>query len=680
MTGEPLTTGSAGDIAPGPNGPDATRRIGYAPIALVAFLGSLATWLLFTQVSTLEQQGARDAFSEAARDRVLALRREAAYALGIVQDVGSFFDAAHTVTRRQFREFVGPVLRRHLGIHALLWIPRVEAGARAAFVEQARRTFAPFEITRLGSPTGATEAAAGAVLYPILYIQPYSANKPLLGADLATSPQIAAVLAQAAADRALRMSPPITIPIDPSLPVSRRPHSLVGIGAFLPVFDRREPDSSPLGEDIDSGDLADDNRLLRGFAAGLFPVRDLVDRALAYLRPSGVDMRLYADEPGAEARPIHTHISRTREGGASGTDLPPATTDWSYQDRIQVADQTWTLVSSPVPGYFEPEQWGSRLILGAGAGFTLLACIYLYTLIGRAQQVRRLVAERTRQLERSNAALNSALAERERAEGALQRLNLTLEHRVERRTAESERRARDLEQFAYVASHDLKAPLRGIANLASWLSEDLADRLTPEAAEQLDLLRDRVTRMHALIEGLLSYSRVGRTKRPAEPIDTARLVSDTVDSLAPPPGFSVEVASGMPRLVGDRLHLGQVFANLIGNAIKHHDRPQGRVRVSGRRAGGYCELTVEDDGPGIPVEFQERVFRMFQTLQVKDVEGNTGIGLALVKKLVEEHGGRISLQSGPGRGCRFVFTWPEKPPKTEQPSSERLPEPGREAR
>jgi signal transduction histidine kinase len=324
---------------------------------------------------------------------------------------------------------------------------------------------------------------------------------------------------------------------------------------------------------------------------------------------------------------------------------------------IPVGERTWTVVCNPVEGYFEREDWSGQVIFVGGIAFTLLACVYLFAMLGRAQEVRRLVAQRTLELEGANAALNKEVTERRRAEHALQLLNVTLERRVAQRAAEAERRARDLEQFAYVASHDLKAPLRGIANLATWLKDDLHDKLTAETAEQIDLLRDRVARMNALVEGLLAYSRVGRTRGSVEEVDTAALVADTIDSLAPPSGFRVEVAPDMPRLSTDRLQLGQVFANLIGNAINHHDRDVGVVRVSGRELDERCEFEVSDDGPGIPPEYHDKVFMMFQTLTVKDFGSNTGIGLALVKKLVEEHGGTIRLTSGEGRGTSFTFTW-----------------------
>jgi signal transduction histidine kinase len=653
----------------------------YAPIALMALLGALATWLLFGHVSKLEQQHARDAFADAARDRLWALRRETGYALGSVKHVGSFFDASRDVTRRQFREFVGPTLARYPGAQALLWVRRVEASLGDEFTIQARRSFPPYEIRPFdlaGAPSRSGDGVATEpdVLYPILYVQPYPANKALLGVDLGTLPEAAEALARAAANRTLVMSSPVPIAPEHS---NEKPPAL-GFAVFLPVYHRVEQDGAPGGEEIEGLETTVFGSELRGFAGGLFRIQDLVDAALSNLRPSGVDLRLYAGEPGPDSEPFFVHSSRAPRRYGEPTQAPARSFSLAYSGEIQVADQVWTMIGTAVPGYFESDLSSSRLILGSGIAFTLLACIYLMSMIGQARQVRRLVAQRTLELERSNAALNIEIADRERAEEALKQLNLTLEQRIEQRTAESERRARDLEQFAYVASHDLKAPLRGIANLATWLSQDLEDCLTPDIAEQLDLMRDRVARMNALIEGLLSYSRIGRDAGRAESIDIRQLIADIVDSLAPPPGFTVEVEPDIPDLVGDRLSLSMVLTNLIGNAIKHHDRTSGLVRVGGHCLGDLCELSVEDDGPGIPPEFHQNVFLMFQTMKVKDIQGDTGIGLALVKKLVEEQGGQIKLHSGPGRGCRFVFTWPRRPLTAEEPRSDRLPEFGPEER
>jgi signal transduction histidine kinase len=224
----------------------------------------------------------------------------------------------------------------------------------------------------------------------------------------------------------------------------------------------------------------------------------------------------------------------------------------------------------------------------------------------------------------------------------------------------------ELDQFAYVASHDLKAPLRGIANLSQWIEDDLADRFTEESHEHMRLLRGRVHRMEALIDGILQYSRAGRTHDQPERVDTAALVDDVVDLLAPPQGVQVVVHPGMPVLVTERLPLQQVLLNLVGNAVKYGG-PGARVDVSARAEGGVWEFTVRDDGPGIAPEYHERIFAIFQTLQARDKVEGTGIGLSIVKKLVESRGGRVRVESAAGRGAAFHFQWPAQPVEASEP-------------
>lgn len=226
-------------------------------------------------------------------------------------------------------------------------------------------------------------------------------------------------------------------------------------------------------------------------------------------------------------------------------------------------------------------------------------------------------------------------------------------------TTNLEKRNAELDQFAYIVSHDLKAPLRAIANLSQWLEEDLEQHLTEDTRYQMDLLRTRVHRMEALINGLLQYSRVGRLRTALEVVDVEALIAEVVDSLAPPPEFTVTISSGMPTLWTERLPLEQVFANLISNAIKHNHRADGRVTISSHEQIDDYEFIVSDNGPGIAPEFHEKVFIMFQTLEPRDKVENTGVGLAIVKKIIEEQGGRITLESNRDQGATFRFTWPK---------------------
>jgi signal transduction histidine kinase len=223
-------------------------------------------------------------------------------------------------------------------------------------------------------------------------------------------------------------------------------------------------------------------------------------------------------------------------------------------------------------------------------------------------------------------------------------------------TALVEKRNQELDQFAYLVSHDLKAPLRAISNLAQWISDDLGGQLPPENEQHLQLMQSRVDRMEKLINGLLEYSRIGRVNMEIQPVAVADLLAEVIDSLDPPATFKIQIAADLPTLRTKRLLLYQVFSNLISNAIKHHDRPDGQVQISAKpQVNGY-EFTVTDDGPGIAANQQERIFGIFQTLhQSKD--DNTGIGLAIVKKIVESEAGQISVESNLGEGTTFRFTW-----------------------
>jgi PAS domain S-box-containing protein len=221
-----------------------------------------------------------------------------------------------------------------------------------------------------------------------------------------------------------------------------------------------------------------------------------------------------------------------------------------------------------------------------------------------------------------------------------------------------EKRNQELDQFAYVASHDLKAPLRAIANLSQWIEEDLDDRLNDENRYQMQLLRGRVNRLESLIEGLLQYSRVGRFQTEVETVDVEDLLAEVISSFTLPAGFTVIVEAGMPRIMTQRLLLLQVFSNLLSNAIKHHHRLDGRVTISVVERGKFYEFAVADDGPGIAPQYHEKIFGIFQTLEARDKVENTGVGLAIVKKIVEGHGGTICVESQVGRGATFRFTWP----------------------
>jgi len=222
-------------------------------------------------------------------------------------------------------------------------------------------------------------------------------------------------------------------------------------------------------------------------------------------------------------------------------------------------------------------------------------------------------------------------------------------------------RNRELDQFAYVVSHDLKAPLRAIANLSAWIEEDLGGHLPAESQKHMELLRGRVYRMEALLDGLLDYARLGRTEIPVEVVDVAELLANVIKAVAPPTTFRVEIDSPMPMLRARRLLLQQVLMNLIENAVDHHPTKTGTVKVSVKDKGDRYKFAIADDGRGIDPRFYDRIYIIFQTLQARDIHESRGVGLAMVKKIVEMEGGKVHVESTVGKGSTFYFTWLKEP-------------------
>ncbi|ELR73247.1 hypothetical protein C900_04758 [Fulvivirga imtechensis AK7] len=333
-------------------------------------------------------------------------------------------------------------------------------------------------------------------------------------------------------------------------------------------------------------------------------------------------------------------------------------------DNLNAGEYTLEVKANQIAGYLESEPlkfqfaigkvwyatwWGiSLLVFGGFCGLTGVFytgyMVRMKSIRKQQEELRKLVDERTTELKRSNTELEYQKRElRKSAEVLKQRNN-------------------ELDQFAYIVSHDLKAPLRAINHLSVWIEEDLADKTHGDIQKNMNLLRGRVFRMENLIDGILSYARVGKVEAKSEEVDLDKLVVEVIEILEVPKKFTVSVKRKLPVVCINGTLMEQIFSNLISNAVKYHDKPVGTITIDYQEDENYHTFSVTDNGPGIPKEFQEKAFAIFQTLEPKDSRESTGVGLAIVKKIITEYHGKIWIESERGKGTTFWFTIPKCQP------------------
>lgn len=248
-------------------------------------------------------------------------------------------------------------------------------------------------------------------------------------------------------------------------------------------------------------------------------------------------------------------------------------------------------------------------------------------------------------------------------------LSKSIYYAIERKWAEQlQRRLLDkiesaneeLKSFAYIVSHDLKAPLRGIRNLADWISADYGDKLGSEGKEQLELLGSQVDRMHDLIEAVLQYSKIGYVKEARVEVDLDEFLPEVVETVVPAENITVTIENELPTVLGEQTRFQQLFQNLLSNAVKYMDKPEGKIRIGCVEENDFWKFSIADNGLGIEEKDFVKIFEMFQTLSAQNEYESMGVGLTVAKKIVELYGGRIWVESEYEQGSTFFFTLPKQ--------------------
>ena len=400
--------------------------------------------------------------------------------------------------------------------------------------------------------------------------------------------------------------------------------SSTGFLLLAPVY-RAGALPSPTGSD---GDPLDD---VHGFALGAFLSEDVLLRD--YSADRGLAFEVFAGQDNAA--PV---VSSGEPHPVEGELLTP------FESPLEIGDRTWRVVVSPSTEFASVSQFGSRLVLFAGMLVTGMLGLMLLVMTARASRIRNLIRERTEALDRSNRALKSAKSSLEETIEALELSNA------------------DLKQFAYVASHDLQEPLRVVASFTQILERKYGDQLDDTARSYMGYAVDGAKRMSALVHALLEFSRVGSGQAEQVEVDIRDLVQAVRRDLAmalSESGATVEVGD-LPTVWGDPAHLRIVMQNLRSNAVKFGDPEDPRVEVSCIEQEAYWRFEVSDNGIGIEADQHDRVFEIFQRLHPQDEYPGTGIGLALCKRIVLQHGGTIGVVSELGQGARFWFTLPRR--------------------
>ena len=537
----------------------------------------------------------------------------------ILRSIANFYDASNFVDRDEFSTFVKNLIHQYKEIDSFQWIPKVTREQKEKFKELARKDgIQSFEILQFDKNGLPTKAADRALYFPIYYVEPLEGHEALLGRDVSSENEIQQLLLLAENTNDAVLSSP------------QGQNQFIQI---LPIFHH-----SLLDEE--SGKYG-----LLGFVIGKYHFDHFIKSAFKKQSIEDLHLRILDNSQNQpkEIFTINENPNRQEERPLLSCEKM-ASTHHACDITFQARNRSWVIQASrrTKPAIDSHPIMTNYFVL-AGATLIILIDTLLLLLSGRASIIEKLVDQQTLELRQTN-----------------QELRIKSE--------ELSQSNQELDDFAYIASHDLREPLRGIKSYANFLLEDYRERLDSDGTSKLETLSRLTQRLEGLLDSLLQYSRVGRTKLSMQPVNLQEMVEEVVDSLhisLKNSGTEVRIINSLPETYCDKARIGEIFRNLVTNSMKYNDKADKWIEIGTIENNEATDskapiFFVRDNGIGIREQHIGKVFQIFRRLHKKDeYGGGTGSGLTIVKKIVERHGGRIWVESTYGEGSTFFFTLTE---------------------
>ncbi len=615
-------------------------------IAIFIFIFSLlATFYLSSNIKDEIVKTGRNAVLAKSEKISVYLQETMSRSVFDLYTLQSLYNTNKEINYAQFQKFTELLLKDNDYIRALEWIPRIESDSRISFVAKQNLQFDGFQIKELMPNKSLRLSSHKKEYFPVNFIQPLKGNENALGLDLGSNKSRRSTLEYARDTAEITATEQISLVQDKASSKD-----------FLMVAPIYENGTIPTTLELK-------NQTLKGFVLGVFQINSLINRVNVQAQEEGLLLTLVD---------LDSDVSPLLFGQALKHDyqFDIFVPQRSWQLQLTMSDALRTQVLTP-PIYnwaiFVGIIISTLLALSAFAlsriSLDALELKILNTKIkDHNQNLEAKVQERTQSIAKKNDELKSNVNQLTQSREALNKLMHELKHQkeeAEQKSIELARSNKELDEFAYVASHDLKAPLRGIDQLASWIEEDMASNDMDEVPEHLAAIRQRTSRLEKLLIDLLDYSKVGRHEEKLSEIDSKKLIEDIFILNAPSPSCKLSFNNHFPKALTVTAQFELIIRNLIGNAIKHSDKEELHIEFDCEEENNAYMFSIKDNGPGIDSMHFDQIFQMFKTLKPRDKVEGSGMGLALVKKVVNSYGGNVYVESSLGKGTTFFFNWPK---------------------